>query len=362
MRLLTPGSIQQIRDREAQERKDRLQKLSAEEARLINSVNALQETEIKERERVNAALDSLRTSLVKETNLMKSEVSSLEERRRKALAPIEAERAVADKNVAYAKRLEAEVHFKLQDVQNKEKEGLARETQIASQEDEIASRLSDIESREMLLESAENNAKTTLDTARRAQEKVTEANGALSEREKALQERYEALATAEKGAQARADEVMSSAMKLLTGVQATEKRLIEKEKEIEESIKEASQAKTEAQTLLSDARIEREEAKKALAEATQIHETAMHVEMESGTALLKKKAELDERERQVIVREDENKTKTDALEHLQGLPERNKYLESESLALKSQIAQLAAKNKGLEKINGILEAATRKKT
>lgn len=159
MQILTPEDAKKGSSIAEDELRARVRDLSAEEKRLVSSVNSLRTEEKSGKERVAADMEKFRAEAKVERDRLFSEVNGLEARRAEALKPIEAVRAEAeernqrskDREDAVARReqaakdadeLQAEalerIHDRQQELDERSKSLDVREAGIKGEEKSLA--------------------------------------------------------------------------------------------------------------------------------------------------------------------------------------------------------------------------------
>lgn len=89
MELLDPKEIKQEKLQNIEQAKERIKKLAIEELRLVKNINFLRTEEIEQKKKTEQTIDEAETVVRKKILDLKQEVKNLEERKIKALKPID---------------------------------------------------------------------------------------------------------------------------------------------------------------------------------------------------------------------------------------------------------------------------------
>lgn len=208
MRILTPEAAKKGSSVAEDELRARVRDLSAEEERLVKSVNSLRAEEESEKERIGRDTEAFRADaraerdrLSAEISAKESEVGKIEERRAETMKPIEDVRAEADARNEKSKECEAALS-KATDELNILSADLAERANDRRQE--LDEREEDIRRREKGIEAEETALK---ESEKRLVGKWAEIHAtieSLNERTSDLEQRENRAATAEKANEDRA--------------------------------------------------------------------------------------------------------------------------------------------------------------
>lgn len=100
MELLDPKEIKQEKSQNIEQAKERIKKLAVEELRLVKNINFLRTEEIEQKKKTEQAIDEAETVVRKKILDLKQEVKNLEERKIKALKPIDDKQKELDRQFA----------------------------------------------------------------------------------------------------------------------------------------------------------------------------------------------------------------------------------------------------------------------
>lgn len=190
MKLLSPEAIKSETDKKLSDQKSRIKKAGDEEKSIISSLNEARAHAEKERKRIDDELELHKIHANETMSDMASAILSLEERKRKALEPIESVIKEATKRISAAENRENEA----KNAENRAEEGMKR-----LENDKIEF--------EMEKKSEETSTRKILEGLSLAQVDIDRKNNDLELRGSELDVRHEKLDERERGIEKKAQEV-----------------------------------------------------------------------------------------------------------------------------------------------------------